>query len=104
MERPSDTRTTVPIGDAMRSINTFMRSSVYAALAQPCGFTLRSVEAGNFASFSAGRIGRRSNSPPQFGQRPCNVVSAQLRQNVHSNEQIIASVECGGRSRSQHSQ
>jgi len=35
--------------------------------AQPCGFTLRIVLAGNFASFSAGRIGRRSNSPPQFG-------------------------------------
>ena len=67
-------------------------------------FTLRSVEAGNFASLSAGRIGRRTSSPPQFGQRPFSTPSAQALQNVHSNEHIIASRDSGGRSRSQHSQ
>jgi len=64
----------------------------------------RSREAGNFASFAAGRIGRRSNSPPQFGQRHSRTSSAQERQKVRSNEQIIASRESGGRSMSQHSQ
>jgi hypothetical protein len=47
----------------------------------------RSREAGNFASFAAGRIGRRSNSPPQFGQRPFRTPSAQERQKVPSNNQ-----------------
>jgi hypothetical protein len=66
--------------------------------------TLRVAEAGNFASFSAGRIGRRTSSPPQFGQRPCSTVSAQVLQKVHSNEHMRASVDSGGRSLSQHSQ
>jgi hypothetical protein len=61
-------------------------------------------EAGNFASFAAGRIGRRTNSPAQFGQRPSSTPAAQDRQNVHSKEQIIASRESGGKSTSQHSQ
>jgi len=71
---------------------------------QPSGLNTRSREAGNLASFAAGRTGRRSNSPPQFGQRPLRTPSAQERQNVHSNEQIIASCESGGKSISQHSQ
>jgi hypothetical protein len=57
-----------------------------------------------FESFPAGRIGRLTSSPPQLGQTPCSVPSAHDRQNVHSNEQITASRESGGRSRSQHSQ
>jgi hypothetical protein len=72
--------------------------------AQPAGLKIRSLEGGNFTSFAAGRIGRRTNSPPQLGHRPLRMLSAQLRQNVHSNEQIVASAESGGRSRSQHSQ
>jgi hypothetical protein len=64
----------------------------------------RSVDAGNLASFAAGRIGRRTSSPPQFGQTPCNSVSAQVWQKVHSNEHITASRDSGGRSRLQHSQ
>src|SRR5262245_45481897 len=89
----------------MRSSSKLRRMSAdHAAAAQPPAFTLRSVEAGYLASFSAGRIGRRTSSPPQFGQRPCSTPSAQVRQNVHSNEQIIASRESGARSRSQHSQ
>jgi hypothetical protein len=32
-------------------------------------------------------MGRRTNFPPQFGQRPPSRPSAQARQNVHSNEQ-----------------
>jgi hypothetical protein len=61
-------------------------------------------EAGNFTSFAAGRIGRRTSSPPQFGQWPLSTPSAQERQKVHSNEHIIASRESGGKSVSQHSQ
>jgi hypothetical protein len=51
----------------------------------------RSVEAGYFCSSRAARGGRGVSSPPQLGQAPCKRVSAQSRQNVHSNEQIIAS-------------
>jgi hypothetical protein len=75
-----------------------------ASAAQPSGLKTRSGDAGNLASLAAGRIGRRSNSPPQLGQRPCNTPSAQRRQNVHSNEQITALRDSGGNSASQHSQ
>jgi hypothetical protein len=75
-----------------------------ACAAQPSGLKTRSRDAGKFASFAAGRIGRRSNSPPQFGHRPLSTFSPQERQNVHSNEQIMASRESGGKSTSQHSQ
>src|SRR3954462_13662531 len=64
----------------------------------------RSVNAGYFTSIAGGRIGRRTNSPPQFGQAPFSGPATQSLQNVHSNVQIIASRESGGRSRSQHSQ
>jgi hypothetical protein len=75
-----------------------------ACAVQPSGLNTRLRDAGNPSSFAAGLIGRRSNSPPQLGQRPCNTPSAQRRQNVHSNEQIMASCESGGKSVSQHSQ
>jgi len=74
------------------------------AFAQPSGLKTRSREAGNFSSFAAGRIGRRLNSPPQLGHPPLRTPSAHARQNVHSNEQIVASRESGGKSMSQHSQ
>jgi hypothetical protein len=64
----------------------------------------RSLEAGNRASLAAGRRGRAPSSPPQFGHTPASTPSAHDAQNVHSNEQIRASAEPGGRSRSQHSQ
>jgi hypothetical protein len=64
----------------------------------------RFVLAGLALSFAAGRTGRRTNSPPQFGQRPDKCISAHSRQNVHSKEQMRASGESGGRSRSQRSQ
>jgi hypothetical protein len=64
----------------------------------------RCREAGNFSSFTAGRTGRRTSSPPQLGHRPLSTRSAQERQNVHSNEQIMASRESGAKSMSQHSQ
>ncbi len=65
---------------------------------------MRSVEAGNFSNLIAGRRGRRTNSPPQLGQTPLRIVSAQDTQNVHSNEHISASIDSGGRSTLQHSQ
>ena len=73
-------------------------------LVQPPGLNMRSREAGVFASLSAARRGRARNSPSQFGQRPASLCSAQSAQNVHSNEQMRASAESGGRSTSQHSQ
>jgi hypothetical protein len=76
----------------------------YAALPQPCGLYTRSVEAGYFASFAAGRRGRATSSPPQFGHLPRSTPSVHERQNVHSKEQMNASVDSGGRSRLQHSQ
>jgi len=75
-----------------------------AAPAQPCGFSTRCVDGGNFASFSAGRRGRATSSPPQFGHLPFSTVVTHVTQNVHSNEQMRASVDSGGRSLSQHSQ
>ena len=74
------------------------------ALPHPCGLKIRCVEAGNFRSFATGRRGRRTNSPPQFGHAPPRMFVAQSLQNVHSNVQISASGDSGGRSRLQHSQ
>jgi hypothetical protein len=65
---------------------------------------MRRVDAGWRSSRSLGRIGRRTSSPVQLGQRPPSTPSAHSRQNVHSYEQIRASGESGGKSRSQHSQ
>jgi hypothetical protein len=56
----------------------------------PLGLALRFVAGGNFCSFSAGRIGRGTNSPLQLGQRPLSTFAAHVQQNVHSNEQIMA--------------
>jgi len=42
-----------------------------------------------------GRTGRKQKPPPQFGQTLCRTISTQERQKVHSNEQIIASVDSG---------
>jgi hypothetical protein len=64
----------------------------------------RCVEAGCRESGLPARDGRATSSPPQLGQLPWSVPSAHVTQNVHSNEQIRASVDPGGRSRSQHSQ
>jgi len=65
---------------------------------------MRLVEGGLLMSLLAGRRGRVTNSPLQFGHLPPRTVSAHDAQNVHSNEQIRASVESGGKSLSQHSQ
>jgi hypothetical protein len=82
----------------------FTKPGLYATRPHPSGLYTRSVDAGNFASFAAGRTGRLTSSPPQFGHTLCNSVSAQVRQNVHSKEHITASRVSGGRSRLQHSQ
>jgi len=55
-------------------------------------------------SNAAGRMGRLTKLPPQFGHTPLNTVSTHSAQKVHSNEQIKASFDSGGKSRSQHSQ
>ncbi len=81
---------------------TSMLSVVYRRAANQ-GLWTRVVDAGLFASFSAGLVGRRTSSPPQFGHRS-DSRSAQAAQNVHSKEQMRASGESGGRSMSQHSQ
>lgn len=65
---------------------------------------MRLLEGGLLASLLAGRRGRTTNSPPQFGHLPPRTVSAHDAQKVHSNEQMRASVDSGGKSLSQHSQ
>jgi len=70
----------------------------------------RLVEGGRLATESpgrhsvAGRIGRGSKPPPQFGQTLNSTLSTQSAQKVHSKVQMRAIVDAGGRSRSQHSQ
>jgi hypothetical protein len=54
--------------------------------------------------FRDGLIGRGVNPPPQFGQTLRSTVSTQVVQNVHSYEQIHASVESGGKRFAQFSQ
>ena len=77
---------------------------LHAAAPQPPTLRTRSIDDGYFSSRWAGRIGRGLKLPPQFGQWPFSTDSAQDAQNVHSNVQITASHESGGRSLSQHSQ
>jgi hypothetical protein len=78
--------------------------AAYADFEQPSGRKTRSVEAGNLLRAALDLTGRRINSPPQFGHRPLSFSSAQVLQNVHSKEQILASSDSGARSQSQHSQ
>src|SRR5262252_4067884 len=49
-------------------------------------------------------MGRGTNPPPQFGQTFPSTPSTQGAQNVHSNEQMRASVESGGNGSLQCSQ
>jgi hypothetical protein len=79
-------------------------TSVSVLEVQPFGRTTLSVEAGWSINFADGRRGRATSSPPQLGHDPRNGPSAQGAQNVHSNEQIRASTEPGGRLQPQHSQ
>ena len=81
-----------------------IRHPCYAALLQPAGLKIRFVEGGLSASLPAGRRGRTTSSPPQFGHLPPRTVSAHDAQKVHSKEQMRASVDSGGKSLSQHSQ
>ncbi|CAN5670857.1 hypothetical protein BH11PSE12_BH11PSE12_26860 [soil metagenome] len=64
----------------------------------------RAVDGGFFAKRAAGRIGRGTKLPPQFGQIPFKVISTQAVQKVHSKEQICALAADGGKSQSQRSQ
>ena len=56
------------------------------------------------SSVAAGRRGLFTNSPPQFAHLPLRIVSAHVEHQVHSIEQMSASVDSGGRSLLQHSQ
>jgi len=76
----------------------------YTCKLQPLGLIMRSVDAGYWLSFSVGRRGRATNSPPQFGHWPCSVRSAHVAQKVHSNEHIRACGVSGGKFVLQHSQ
>jgi hypothetical protein len=64
---------------------------------------VRCLVAGYCSRAAGERIGRRTSSPAQFGHTPCKRVVTQSLQNVHSNEQIQARAESGGRSQLQHS-
>jgi hypothetical protein len=82
----------------------FVRYRAISRAAHPSCFKTRVVDAGYLANAAAGRRGRSTSSPLQFGHLPPNKPSEHVTQNVHSNVQILASVESGGRSRLQHSQ
>ena len=51
-----------------------------------------------------GRIGRGANPPPQLGHTFPKTSVTHVAQNVHSNVQMRAFFDSGGRSLSQHSQ
>ena len=72
--------------------------------ARPCGLNTRLVDAGYLANFDNGRRGRTTNSPPQLGQTPASTPFTQAAQKVHSNEQMRAELDPGGKSALQHSQ
>jgi hypothetical protein len=57
------------------------------------GLCITFFDAGYFSINKVGRIGRSTKLPPQFGQTFCKTVVAQSLQKVHSNVQIIASLE-----------
>jgi len=71
---------------------------------QLSAFSTRFIESGARESKWAGRIGRVTRLPVQFGQRPFRTFAAQSAQKVHSNVQMKASLLAGGRLWSQHSQ
>jgi len=68
------------------------------------GLNTTSVLTGLFTNFSAGRIGRDTKLPPQFGQIPFSTFSTHSAQKVHSKEHIFASLESGGSNLLQFSQ
>lgn len=70
----------------------------------PFSFSTRVVDAGWALSSITGRIGRGTKFPEQLGQMWLRTFSTHSIQNVHSNVQIKASVDSGGKSLSQHSQ
>jgi len=62
------------------------------------------VDTGYFSSSFSGRIGLGVKLPPQFGQTSLKMSSTQFLQYVHSNVQIMASLELYGKSLLQCSQ
>ena len=70
----------------------------------PPSLRMRVVDAGLFLSAVTGRIGRGAKLPEQLGQIWLSTFSAHSTQNVHSNVQIIASLESKGKSLLQCSQ
>ncbi|WP_456151673.1 hypothetical protein, partial [Dasania phycosphaerae] len=76
----------------------------YALAWHPLLFKTRSVDAGNSSSSPLGLIGRGEKLPPQLGHIFDKTFFAHGSQKVHSNEQMKASLELGGKSLSQHSQ
>src|SRR4051812_24429864 len=76
----------------------------FACACRSTGLCFFAEDAGNLASFCAGRMGRGQKPPPQLGQTFDSTVSTQLRQNVHSKVQIMASVAAAGSGLSQFSQ
>ena len=56
----------------------------YAVAHSAWSATIRLVDAGCFTSMAAGRVGRWTKFPPQFGQTPWKRSSTHSAQNVHS--------------------
>jgi hypothetical protein len=76
-------------GDAYQSVRVGSVPARKLAITGGCrgphpGRTIRLVDGGSTVSRWAGRMGRRTSSPQQFGQKPCRMFSAQSRHQLHS--------------------
>ena len=82
-----------------------MRTATFAGCAsRSAGEKYRSDEPGAASRCVVGLGGLGSSGPVQLGQTCCRISAAHLAQNVHSYEQILASVASGARFVSQCSQ
>ena len=88
----------IKINNSIERFRLCAKTQNHAFIAQPCSFNTRCVEAGLFVNSATGRIGRGAKFPLQLGHTPFSTSVAQAVQKVHSNVQITASVDSGGKS------
>lgn len=73
--QPSFNHTYQELSDA-----ALRRAVSYVTATQGDDRSTLTVDAGFLISFAAGRVGRRTSSPPQFAQTNFSLLAAQLRQ------------------------
>ena len=77
---------------------------VFKNLLNTIGCITLSIRTGYLSTNVFGRVGLFSKPPPQLGQTFSKIVSTHSLQNVHSNVQIIASLESWGKNKEKNSQ